>query len=98
MYRFDAELWRTDGEVAWHFVTLPAGVSDDIDERTAGNRRGFGSVRVEVRLGAITWATSVFPDTKREAYVLPVKADVRRRAGIEAGDPVTLELEVVDGR
>lgn len=96
MYRFEAALWRHQGEAAWHFVTLPDGVSDDIEERTADQRRGFGSVRVRVTVGGIRWATSVFPDSKRQAYVLPVKADVRRRAGIGDGDVVHVDLEVVD--
>jgi hypothetical protein len=34
----------------------------------------------------------VFPQ-KSGGYILPVKAEVRRRAGIAAGDEVTVSLE-----
>ena len=91
MYRFDAELWLWDGDAAWHFVTLPPEVSDDVRAR-AGERRGFGSVRVRVSVGGTTWSTSVFPDKARGAYLLPVKREVRVRESLELGRPVTVEL------
>ena len=93
MYRFDAELWLWDGGAAWHFVTLPGEVSDDVRARAVG-RRGFGSVRVRVTVGATSWATSVFPDSTRGAYILPVKKDVRAREGLEAGDRMSVQLEL----
>ncbi len=95
MPTFDAELWLHDGEAAWCFVTLPADLSDDIADRTDGSRRGFGAVRVHVTVGSTTWATSIFPDSKRGAYLLPVKKDVRRQEGLEVGDRLRIELEVV---
>ena len=94
MYRFDAELWLWEGDAAWHFVTLPGTVSDDVGAQ-AGARRGFGSVRVQVTVGTSTWRTSVFPDSKRGAYLLPVKKDVRTREGLEPGDTVPVRLELL---
>ena len=93
MHRFEAELWLWDGDAAWHFITVPPDLSDDIEEQ-AGERRGFGSVPVEVTIGSSTWTTSLFPDSKRGAYLLPVKKQVRTREGIEAGDVVTVGLVV----
>ena len=94
MYRFVTELWLWEGDAAWHFVTLPADVSDDVRDRS-GARRGFGSVRVQVTVGATTWRTSVFPDTRRGAYLLPVKKEVRTREGLELGDRVAVRLELL---
>ena len=82
-----AELWLHDGEAGWHFVTLPAEVAEQV-RAEAGEPRGFGSVRVEVTIGGSTWRTSVFPDTKTGSFVLPVKAEVRRREDLLAGDDV----------
>jgi hypothetical protein len=95
-FEFDSELWLYEGDAAWHFITVPEGISDEIEERTRGQRRGFGAVRVRVSIGATTWATSVFPDTKRAAYILPVKQDVRRREALSAGSRVRLRLELLD--
>ncbi len=91
---FSAELWRHDGDAAWHFVTLPAEVAEQVREE-AGEPRGFGSVRVEVTVGGSTWRTSVFPDTKKGSFVLPVKAEVRRREDLLAGDVVEVGLTVL---
>lgn len=95
-YRFRADLWRHAGDAAWHFITLPTDIADEIDDLTAGTRRGFGSVRVAVTIGSTDWETSIFPDTARESFVLPVKKQVRTREQLTAGDTVAVTLEVVD--
>jgi hypothetical protein len=95
-YEFDSELWLWKGDAAWHFLTVPADVSDEIEERTRGQRRGFGSVKVRVRIGTTTWSTSVFPDTKRGAYVLPVKQEVRHAEGLAAGSTARVLLELTE--
>ena len=92
--RFTPELWRHDGPAAWYFVTLPFDVADEIEETS--EHRGFGSVRVEVTIGATTWRTSVFPDTARRSYLLPVKRQVREAESLHEGGPVELTVEVVD--
>ncbi|MET8999993.1 DUF1905 domain-containing protein [Amycolatopsis sp. Hca4] len=93
---FEAELWEWDARrtETWTFVSLPPEASDDIREHTAGPRRGFGAVRVRVTLGATSWRTSIFPDSSRGAYVLPVKRAVREAEGIEVGDTCTVRVEV----
>jgi hypothetical protein len=89
-------LWMWKGEAAgrWYFVTVPEEQSDEIRAHALGSPRGFGSVRVEARIADVTWRTSVFP-LNSGGYILPVKADVRRRAGIAAGDEVRLKLELL---
>ena len=88
-YTFTAELWlHSEMPGAWYFLTLPADAADEIKARHAGERRGFGSVRVLATIGETSWETSIFPDTKTSSYLLPVKATVRRKAGIDAGDKV----------
>ena len=93
-YEFEARLWRHSGEAAWFFVTLPEDLSDEIEATT--EHRGFGSVRVEVTVGATTWRTSLFPDTKAGAYVLPVKKPVRTVERLGEGEPVPVTVEVLD--
>lgn len=97
MIAFTAPLWLWSGEGgSWHFITLPERQSAEVrlEAAASGPRRGFGSVRVEVSVGDVTWRTSVFPQ-KSGTYILPVKADVRRRAGIAVGDEVAVMLEPV---
>lgn len=56
-----------------------------------GKRRGFGSVKVEARIGGSEWSTSLFPQ-KDGTWFLPVKAAVRRAEGLEEGDEVTAAM------
>ncbi len=95
-YDFVAPLWRHTGEAAWYFVTLPHDVADEIDEITADTRRGFGSVRVEVTVGRSTWNTSVFPDTKSESFLLPVKKAIRIGEQLRAGSQARVRIALVD--
>jgi len=95
-FEFTAPLWRYPGAEGWHFVSLPAEVSMEITDITAGTRRGFGSVRVAVTVGASSWRTSIFPDSKARAYLLPVKKAVRAAEHLEAGDEVRAQLQLAD--
>lgn len=92
---FRAELWEHDGPAAWFFISLPDEIADDIDERFGQFAGGFGSVRVEVTIGSTTWQTSLFPDSKRATYVLPVKKQVRTAERLSAGSAVDVRLAVV---
>ena len=90
-------LWLWSGEGgSWHFLSIPPDESVEIrlESAASGIRRGFGSVRVEASIEGVAWKTSVFPQ-KSGGYLLPVKAAVRRDAGIAAGDAVTVSIELL---
>lgn len=91
---FRAELRRWQSESAWHFITVPKSVSRDIRLLSQGQRNAFSSLRVIAKIGETEWRTSVFADTKSDAFLLPVKADVRRRQKIGHGDKVSVTLEI----
>lgn len=95
-YDFTAALWEWEGKAAWFFVTVPVEISDEIDARTDGFTNGFGSVRVRVRIGGSEWMTSLFPDSKQQAYVLPIKKAVRVAEAIAPGDEARVCIELAD--
>lgn len=94
-YRFRAPLWQTPPPGSWHFITLPADLADEIDERTAGRQGGFGSVKVQVTLGGSVWLTSIFPSTEQGSFVLPMKKAVRQAEQASVGDVLDLTLHLV---
>lgn len=94
-YTFDAEIWTSATTATWHFLSVPEEDADDIDERFGHRAAGFGSIRVEVTIGSTTWRTSVFPDTKRATYVLPVKAAVRKSERLTEGSVAQVDLVVL---
>ena len=59
-----------------------------------GGRRGFGSVKVTVRVGGSEWRTSVFPQ-KSGGWFLPVKQAIQRAEGLSTGEPVEAELTLL---
>ena len=88
-------LWLWTGENGtWHFITVPAELSDEIRAHCLAMLRGFRSARVQATIGGVTWRTSVFP-MKSGGYFLPVKAEVRRKARIAAADEVTVTLDLL---
>jgi len=93
-YEFETALWVTPGS-ALHFISLPPADSDQILERAGSPGRGFGSVRVAVTIGGTHWKTSIFPDTARGTYVLPIKKAVRAAEGLTEGDLLTVSLEIL---
>ena len=96
MITVTAPIWLwSEGKGSWHFLTI---VSDEaveirLESQASGVRRGFGSVRVAATINGVAWRTSLFPQ-KDGGYLLPIKADVRRRAAIAAGDSVMVMLEL----
>ena len=88
-------LWLWTGEKgSWHFFSVPEDQSDEIRAHCLASMRGFKSARVEAKIGDVSWRTSVFP-MKSGGYFLPVKKEVRCRAGVAAGDEVTVSLELL---
>lgn len=95
---FTAPLWEWDARRAesWTFVSLPADISEEIQEMTSTvPRRGFGSLKVEATLGGTRWKTSIFPE-KGGTYVLPVKKAVRTAEQLTPGDEATVTVRLLD--
>lgn len=93
-FAFRGTLWRYSGDAAWHFVTLPAETSAQLRALSQGIRNAFGSLRVIARIGATQWRTSVFADTEAGAFLLPVKAEVRRKERLGDGDLIEVSVEI----
>ena len=90
-YKFTNELWVHSGQGAWYFLTLPKDIAQQI--RFICDRvPGFGTVRVKAVIGKSEWKTSLFPDNRSGSFLLPVKHEIRKKAGISAGERVTVKL------
>lgn len=88
-----AKIWLWPGDAPWHFVTIPKTIAAGIKSLSEGMRAPTGSVRVVVTIKDVRWKTSLFP-TKERTYLLPIKAEVRKKAKIGVGDMVTVSLEL----
>jgi len=90
-FTFDAELWVAENG-SWHFVSLPSDASAQILERVDPSRPGFGSLYVDANIGATSWQTSIFPDSTRGTFVLPVKASVRKAERLRPGEVAVVSI------
>lgn len=94
-FTFSAKLWCYQAEkAAWYFVTLPEDYGGQI-KFTRERRVGFGSVRVDVEVGQTRWKTSLFPYKETGSYILPIKAEVRKKEKLEVDRDVHVHLKVI---
>jgi Domain of unknown function (DUF1905) len=89
---FSGEIWQWRGPAPWYFVTVPANECREIKAVSKLVTYGWGVIPVRVQIGETTWKTSLFP--KDEAYLVPIKASVRKAERLEEGQTVTVQLEV----
>lgn len=95
-YKINAKIWLYPGENAnWHFVTVPKKESKEITDTFAQFKKGWGSLPVEATLGDTVWNTSIFPDRKSGTYLLPIKAIVRRKEGLEHDNLVKVHITII---
>ncbi len=93
--KFKSKIWLySSEESSWHFISLPKKLSKDIKGTFAEFTKGFGSLKVNAKIGKTSWHSSIFPDKKRACYLLPVKVDVRKKEKLEAGDKVEVKLSL----
>lgn len=91
---FKAKVWLYEGPASWHFITLPKTLSRNIKMNFKLHARGWGSLPVRVACGGSEWNTSIFPDAKADAYLLPLKADIRKKAHLAVGKLGSFTLTV----
>lgn len=95
--RGPAWLWQgSDGAPAkgsWYFLTVDGETAQAIREG-AVNAAAWGSVYVEVTIGATTWRTSLFPSKQAGGWLLPLKAAVRNAEKIAEGTVVEAVLRL----
>ena len=95
-------LWRWQAATApatWYFLTIEGDAADAvrlaaISEQWLERRRGFGSARVEARIGDSVWKTSVFPHRESGGWLLPVKTAIRKAERLAEGDAVTVSVSL----
>lgn len=89
---FDGTIWFWRGPAPWYFVTVPEEQCHDLKAMSGFVTYGWGMIPAKVRIGKTRWTTSLWPKDGR--YIVPIKASVRKAENLDAGDEVTVQLEV----
>ena len=82
--------WR--GPSPFFFAPVPPRLAEEIRQVAKFVSYGWGMIPVEARIAGVIFSTSLFP--KDETYLLPLKADVRRRSGVTADDLISVDLTI----
>ena len=87
-------LWRAEppAKGSWHFLTITGETARAIQTAAGGRSGGWGSVRVTATIGKTSWQTSLFPNKQLGGYMLPLKADVRKRERVNEGDEISVTI------
>ena len=80
--------WR--GPSPFYYAPLPAEHAAQIRRVAKFVTYGWGVIPVEATIASVTFKTSLFP--KDGTYLLPIKAAVRRKTNVTAGDLVAVEM------
>lgn len=84
-YEFTAEPWQYSASGGWYFISVPENVSMEIRENLKWQEEGWGRLKITAEIGSSHWKTSIWFDTKRNMYLLPLKADIRKKENVEIG-------------
>ena len=87
---FHADVWYWRGPSPFHFVTVPAAESAELQDVAASVTYGWGMIPVMAQVGDTTFKTSLFP--KDGGYIVPLKDAVRRAEDIDVGDGIDIVL------
>jgi hypothetical protein len=90
-FEFEGPVIEWRGPAPFYFVRIPEEESADIKYAAKGLEY-WGQVPVEVRIGDIEFETALFPKDGR--YLIPVKAVVRKAAGVEVDQVLAIGLNV----
>jgi hypothetical protein len=82
--------WR--GPAPFYFLPISGDSADQIREAARLVSYGWGVVPVTAEIEDVSWQTSLMP--RSGSYLLPLKDDIRRAAGIELGQSLTVVLRI----
>ena len=94
-YEFEGVVRLWPANEKFFLLPLPKEISAEIFEVSEGLTAGFGSLKVEARIGSTVWRTSIFPDSKLGVFELPLKLEVRKKNGLEVGSVTHAEIELL---
>ena len=90
-YEFTAKPYKYQAEGAscgWIFIAFPKELAIAIREHHKWQEEGWGRMKATAWIGGSEWKTSIWFDTKLETYLLPLKAEIRKKEKIETGKDV----------
>jgi hypothetical protein len=93
-YEFSGIVWQHSASGGWFFVSLPIELAAEIRQHTKGYEEGWGRMKATAKVGATTWGTAIWFDTKLGTYLLPIKSEIRRKERIKTKSNISVQLSI----
>ena len=93
-YSFSAKLWKDKGQGGWYFISVPKDLSKEIRENLQWQEEGWGRMKAQAIINETEWSTAIWFDTKMQTYLLPVKSEIRKKAGLTVDEVITVSLSI----
>lgn len=91
-YQFSAKPWQHQGPGGWYFVSLPVKLSKEIRTVFKMDEEGWGRLKAIAKIGSAEWQTAIWFDSKKKTYLLPLKADIRKKEQLVVDKLVSITL------
>ncbi len=86
--------WQYAGKGGWIFVSLPEKMAKEIRAHFKSGEAGWGRLSATAKIGNTEWHTAIWFDTKMNTYLLPLKAEVRRKEKVTTGEHVNIVVSI----
>ncbi len=91
-YEFSAQTWQHTSPGGWCFISLPTIMAAEIRTALQSEEEGWGRLKALAKTGNSEWKTAIWFDTKMNTYLLPIKAEIRKKEAISAGKTIQVIL------
>ena len=93
-YTFKGKVWKHPGQSGWYFITVPKVLSTEIRNHSKWQEEGWGRLNIQATIHQTQWQTAIWFDTKNDSYLLPIKAEIRRKHDIKEGDVLDITITI----
>lgn len=90
-YEFTTKVWYYSSSAdmcGWYFLSLPKELAKEIRDNLKFLEEGWGRMKVTAKIGNSEWKTSIWFDKKQDTYLLPLKAEIRKKENLETDKEV----------
>lgn len=93
-YKFSAKLWKDSTSGGWVFVSLPKNISKEIRKNLKWQEEDWGRMKAVATINNLEWSTAIWFDTKSNTYLLPVKAEIRKKAYLKLDSIIHINISI----
>jgi len=91
-YTFTETPWKYTVQSGWYFVSMPRELAREIRGNLKWQEEGWGRLKATAKVGNSEWKTAIWFDTKLDTYLLPLKAEIRKKEFIEIDKIIEVDI------